>query len=304
MKKSSPTIALTNVYKRFGDLEAVSDVTVRVDAGEVIGFVGPNGAGKTTTISMMMGFIRPTKGRVELLGKVVEPESAHKLHADIGYVAGDMVLPSTLTGKQFLAFQAAQNGSKEKRVAELMHQLHPVLDRPIKTLSRGNKQKLALFAALQHDPKLLILDEPTSGLDPLMQDMFLGTIRREAKRGVTVFMSSHILSEVSSVCSRIVFMRGGKFIVDKPITAITEQLGKHVVIRTPDASKLAKYVPSGAVVISHTAHEIRLTVTPETLKPFMRWVLSKNFSDITIEDRDLDDVFHELYTDTSRRIRS
>jgi len=293
--KTSPTIALTNIYKRFGDIEAVSDVTVRIGKGEVVGFVGPNGAGKTTTIAMLMGFLRPSKGTVQLLGQSVSPETAHRLHQDIGYVAGDMVLPSGLTGKQFLDFSASQNGRDEARYDQLIHQIDPVLGRPIRTLSRGNKQKLALFAALQHEPQLLILDEPTSGLDPLMQDEFLRTVRHEARRGTTVLMSSHILSEVSVLCSRILFIRSGKFIVDQPIETLLAQLGKHVTIKTHEAAKLAKVLPAGTTLVAKTANKLRLSIDPDQLKPFMRWVVSKNFSDITIEDRNLDDVFQELY---------
>ena len=303
MKSTTNTLTLANVYKRFGDIEAVSDVTLAIKRGEIVGFVGPNGAGKTTTISILMGFIRPTKGKVHILGREITPESAHLVHGSVGFVAGDMVLPASLTGKQFLSFTAHQNGRDEKRFARLVHQLHPVLDRPIKTLSRGNKQKIALIAALQHKPEILILDEPTSGLDPLMQDIFLKTIAREAGDGTTVLMSSHILSEVSSICSRIVFMRSGKFFVEQPIGAITNQLGKHIVITSKNATKLMQYLPSGTEVIEHSAFKLRVAIATEELKPFLRWLMTKEFTDLVIEERDLDDVFHELYVDPSRRKR-
>lgn len=300
MQQRATTISLTNITKRFGELEAVSDVTVSVKAGEVVGFVGPNGAGKTTTISMMMGFIRPTLGQIKILGRVITPETAHAVHKDIGYVAGDMVLPDALTGKQFLAFCAAKNGRENTQFVQLVDRLQPILDRPLKQLSRGNKQKIALIAALQHAPSILIMDEPTSGLDPLMQEIFLKTVQTEARRGTTVFMSSHILSEVSSICDRVIFMRAGKFIVDKPIHTITDQLGKHVIITTPEAKKLANFLPSGVQMLSQQGKELRVQVSPDELKPFMRWLMTKNFDDIVIENRDLDDVFHELYTATQR----
>ena len=303
MKKQTASIALKNVYKRFGELEAVSDVTVSIYPGEVVGFVGPNGAGKTTTISLLMGFLRATKGKIAVLGHDIEPETAHRVHAKIGYVAGDIVLPETLTGKQYLAFTASQNGRDEAQYDRLLKQLDPVLKKPIKTLSRGNKQKIALVAALQHSPKVLVLDEPTSGLDPLMQDVFLKTIQQEARRGTTVLMSSHILSEVSSICTRIVFMRAGKFIIDKPVTALTEQLGKHVTITAAEPKKLISYLPDTVQLLGHTGSEVRLNVPIKTIKPFMRWLLTKSFDDVVIENRDLDDVFHELYGGTRRRNR-
>ena len=304
MKTTTSTLTIANVYKRFGDIEAVSDVTLSIKRGEIVGFVGPNGAGKTTTISMLMGFIRPTQGRIHILGQEVTPETAHRLHKNIGYVAGDMVMPPGLSGKQFLDFIAGQNGRDEKRFERLVHQLHPVMNRPLKTLSRGNKQKIALIAALQHKPEILILDEPTSGLDPLMQDVFLKAITHEAGEGTTVLMSSHILSEVSDICDRIVFMRSGKFIVDQPINAITKQLGKHVVVTSTSAAKLKQYIPENVEIISHTTTQLRLAVSLSDLKPFLRWLMTKEFSDLTVEERNLDDVFHELYVDTGRRKRS
>lgn len=289
------SLKLANVSKHFGSFEAVSDVTLAIKPGEVVGFVGPNGAGKTTTISMIMGFLGTSRGKVDVFGIQITPESAHKAHRDVGYVAGDMVLPSNLTADQYLRFMAHTTGRDSGRYDQLVAQLSPVLGKPLKSLSRGNKQKIALIAALQHRPKLLVLDEPTSGLDPLMQDTFLATIRHEAKQGTTVLMSSHILSEVADVCNRIVFMKNGKFILDQPIASITAQLGKHVIINAKRTEPIAKYLPDYAEVITKTSTQVRLSIPAKELKPFMRWLVNKDFDDLTIEDRDLDDVFHELY---------
>lgn len=293
--KTTSTIRLTNLTKRFGDIEAVSDVTLAVRAGEVVGFVGPNGAGKTTTISMMMGFIKPTKGAVTILGLPVEPQSAHKVRGSIGYIAGDMELPEHLTGTQYLTFSAAQNGRDKKQYDKLLSSLSPVLDKPLKQLSRGNKQKIALVAALQHAPMILLLDEPTSGLDPLMQEVFLGVVRDEAKRGATVFMSSHILGEVSQVCDRIIFMKGGRFVLDRSMSSFSDQLGKHVIITSTSAPKLAKVLPENVTVLGQKLSELRLSVPQAELKPFLRWIGSKQFDDLVIENRELEDIFHDLY---------
>lgn len=301
MQQPAATLSLSNVSKRFGDLDAVQDATLTVRPGEIVGFVGPNGAGKTTTISILMGYLRADKGAVHILGRAVTPETAHKTHRSVGFVAGDMVLPSALTGDQFLRFTAAQSGRNHKHYERLHDQLKPILDKPIHTLSRGNKQKVALMAALQHTPKILILDEPTSGLDPLMQETFLAAIRHEARRGATVLMSSHILSEVSSICSRIVFMKSGKFILDQPIEAITGKVGKQVIITSPESVKLKQFLPEDVQLLSHTAGQLRLIVPTVALRPFLRWLAAKHFTDITIEERELDDVFHELYVDTKRR---
>ena len=303
MSNNSTTLSLANVTKRFGDIEAVRDVTFTVKAGEIVGFVGPNGAGKTTTISLLMGYLRPDRGSISILGNKISPETAHRTHGSIGFIAGDMSLPRQLTGAQFLDFIAKQNGRNQEQYDQLVHQLDPVLNRPIHLLSRGNKQKIALVAALQHKPSILILDEPTAGLDPLMQDIFLKTIGREARRGATVLMSSHILSEVSTICSRIIFMKAGKCILDQSIETITGKLGKQVTITSPDAPKLKQFLPDSVTLISHNHTQLHLIVANSELKSFLRWIMSKHFTDITIEERELDDVFHELYIDTKRKAK-
>lgn len=297
MQRTATSLSLSNVSKRFGDVDAIQDVTLTIRPGEIVGFVGPNGAGKTTTISILMGYLYADKGTVQILGRRVVPETAHKAHRSIGFVAGDMALPGSLTGTQFLTFMAAQNGRDKKQYERLLGQLNPVLDRPLRALSRGNKQKLALIAALQHAPKILILDEPTSGLDPLMQDSFLTTIHQEAKRGATVLMSSHILSEVSSICSRIVFMKAGRFILDQPIGTLMGTLGKQVVVTSSDATKLKQFLPEDVQLVRSSATQLSLIVPKRALPAFLRWITTKQFTDITIEERELDDVFHELYID-------
>lgn len=296
-KSSNHTLTIGNLSKRFGELEAVSDISFAIKPGEIIGFVGPNGAGKTTTISLIMGFLRPTTGFVNVLGDLILPESAHKVHGRIGYISGDMVLPVHLTGKQYLDFTSHRNGRSDEYYEKLCAQLRPVLNRPIRQLSRGNKQKLALISALQHEPKLLVMDEPTSGLDPLMQDVFSEVVSTEAARGTSVLMSSHILGEVSSICSRIVFMRAGKLILDKPIQEITRQLGKQIIISTKNSKTLVNYLPKEAVLVESTEKQLRVAVDNANIKPFLRWLLTKDFTDILIEERNLDDIFHELYAD-------
>ena len=293
--RTSPSIVVANLVKRFGDIDAVNDVTFEIQPGEIVGFVGPNGAGKTTTISMMMGFIAPTRGSVTIHGQAITPQTAHQARKRIGYVAGDMVLPANLTAKQYLDFTSAVQGRVSEQFDRLVRELSPVLDRRIKNLSRGNKQKVALVAALQHRPDILILDEPTSGLDPLMQDIFLKTIRDEAARGATILMSSHILSEVSDVCNRIIFMKTGKLIMNRSIDGITAQLGKRLLITSSDAKKIRTQVPKHATVIHSDATSLEIGFEKTTLPEMLRWVSTKNVSDVSIHDKNLDDIFHDLY---------
>lgn len=201
-------IELGQTAKRYGKFTAVDDVSIRIEKGEVVGFVGANGAGKTTTINMMLGFTSPSQGKVKLFGETVLPRTAHRQHQRIGYASSDMQLPLRLTGRQYLEFIRHRSGKDiAKRLEQLQARFKPELDKKISTLSRGNKQKIALIGAFVTEPKLVILDEPTSGLDPVMQGQFLQLVRDEQLRGTTIFMSSHYLGEVVEVCSRVILMR-------------------------------------------------------------------------------------------------
>ena len=290
-------LALTRVTKRFGTVLALDGVSFAVKRGEVVGFVGANGAGKTTTIRTILGFISASDGETKVFGTVVTPAGAHKLHRKIGYAAGDMGLPSKLTGAQFLRFTSGQfGGSHEPRLAELTNRFKPVLDKKIGTLSRGNKQKIALIAAFMTNPELIVLDEPTSGLDPLMQEVFLDLVREVQASGATVFMSSHYLNEVADVCSRVILMRDGKVVCDMATADMLEGSGKRIRIVT---RYKATKPPAGAVDTEKTleGNELTLTFTyrgkPNELQV---WVAGlKQLHDIEITEHNLEGVFASLY---------
>lgn len=292
-------LRLNVVSKHFGSLRALDEVSFAVTKGEVVGFVGANGAGKTTTISTILGFIAPTSGSVQVFGEAVLPASAHKLHRNIGYAAGDMELPPRMTGGQYLAFVAHQTkGKHDKRLGELVERFQPQLDKKIGTLSRGNRQKIALIAAFLTGPKLVILDEPTSGLDPVMQEAFLQLIREEAARGTTVFMSSHYLSEVADVCSRVILMRSGRIIRDMSSAEMLAGSGKHVRIVTRHR---AVKPPAGATDVEQVHDEGQTTLSfvhqgsPSQLQV---WVAAlKQLEDIEITEYNLEGIFKSLYED-------
>ncbi len=298
MSPRNSIISLESVTKAYGSLHAVDDISLTVRPGEIVGFVGPNGAGKSTTIGLLMGFGRATRGDVRLFGDVVRPQNAERHHAQVGYIAGDMALPGSLTGRQYLAHMAALTRPNTVRQQELIDQIHPVLDGPIKQLSRGNKQKIAMIAALQHQPKLLLLDEPTSGLDPLMQETFLKLIAREAKGGSTVFMSSHILSEVLLVCERVLFMKRGRIILDSSIKDIEAQGGKEIAI-TADKKTLVALLrthPAGLTSPKQSGNTVRF-MYQGPINPVVRWLGSHTIKDLQIRERDLDSIFHDMYRD-------
>lgn len=290
-------LRLKHVSKHFGATKALDDISCAVKKGEIVGFVGANGAGKTTTISTILGFIDASEGEVEVFGETVRPAMAHRLHGKIGYAAGDMELPPRLTGQQFLSFVLHQSkGDHTVRLAELVRKFKPELDKKIGTLSRGNKQKLALVAAFVTDPELIILDEPTSGLDPVMQEVFLQLVREVQAAGVTVFMSSHYLSEVAEVCSRVILMRDGKIIRDLAAKEMLTKSGKAV--RVVSGYKALR-PPLGAeeVVLSHDGGKTVLSfvshLSPAKLQVWVAGV--KQLEDIEITEYNLEGVFASLY---------
>ena len=289
------SIRVKHLSKKFGKTRAVDDISFDIQKGHIVGFVGPNGAGKTTTISMLMGFLNSSEGSIAIHGKTITPRSAHTTHKYIGYVAGDMELFDNLTAEQYLNFLKNRYGSSERQ-KELIKRFQPKFGEKLKHLSRGNKQKVALIGAFQHSPSIAILDEPTSGLDPLMQETFLKMIKEEQARGATVFMSSHILNEVASICDRVMFMKKGKVVTDQPVKALEDAAGKSITIVTskPDIKSIATHLLDGASLISKTDHMLKLGYKGD-IKRFLRWINTHPISDITITDLDLDDIFHDLY---------
>ncbi len=202
-------IEAEKVTKFYGASRGVVDLSFEVEAGEVFGFLGPNGAGKTTTIRLMLDLIRPNAGKIELFGLDAQEDSV-AIRRRIGYLPGDLHLYERLTARELLRYFAALRGLDGLGDGEqLAERFELELDRPIKALSKGNRQKVGLVQAFLHRPDLLLLDEPTAGLDPLVQITFNDLLREVAAEGRTVFLSSHILSEVQRLADRVAIIREG-----------------------------------------------------------------------------------------------
>lgn len=297
MSDSQSIIRLQHVTKEFGSTKALDRVSFQVSKGEIVGFVGANGAGKTTTISTILGFIRPTSGEVELFNTKVSPQKAHLLHSRVGYAAGDMGLPTRLTGAQYLAFVMHQiPGDHSKRYAELCVRFKPQLEKKIGELSRGNRQKIALIAAFVSDPDLLVLDEPTSGLDPVMQEVFLDLVRRAQTNGKTVFMSSHYLNEVADVCSRVILMRNGAVIEDISAQELFEKSGKLVRIVTGYKATRPPKQTSGVKIETVDGLTTLSFVFNGKVTEIQRWIASvKQLQDVEISEYNLEGAFKSMY---------
>ncbi|MGZ4372148.1 MAG: ABC transporter ATP-binding protein, partial [Gaiellaceae bacterium] len=206
-------VSLQNLTKSYGRARGVVDLNLTVRSGEVFGFLGPNGAGKTTTIRTMLDLIRPTSGRVLIFGLDARTDGV-AVRRGVGYLPGDLRLYEHLTPRELLSYFAALRKLSTLAEAErLAPRLELELDRPVAALSRGNRQKVGLVQAFMHRPQLLVLDEPTSGLDPLVQQTFYELAREAVAEGRTIFLSSHVISEVQHVADRVGLVREGRLVL-------------------------------------------------------------------------------------------
>lgn len=209
---SETIIKADHLTKDYGNGHGIFNISFEVERGEVFGFIGTNGSGKTTTIRNMMGFIRPDKGSISVLGMNSWQQSVH-IKPFVSYVPGEIAFPKLTSGTDFLKLQAEYLGVTDFNYMNKlikMLQLDPSAN--LKRMSKGMKQKTALVAALMGDRDILVLDEPTTGLDPLMRDVFLDLIREEKRKGKTIFMSSHIFEEIEDVCDKAAIIKDGKLI--------------------------------------------------------------------------------------------
>ncbi|WP_420596370.1 ABC transporter ATP-binding protein [Deinococcus sp.] len=209
----------------------LSPLTLSVEVGEVFGFIGPNGAGKTTTIRTLMGFLRPTAGSGRILGRDVWYER-EAVHTRVGYLPGEVHLSRDDSARDLMRRSCQlRGGASDAYGLEVARRLELRLDAPLGTLSKGNRQKIGLTLALMHRPELLILDEPTDGLDPLAQETVLDLLREAAHEGRTVFLSSHVLSEIERVAGRVGLIRRGKLIRLEEVRALRASLPQQVAVR-------------------------------------------------------------------------
>ncbi|MCT4377804.1 ABC transporter ATP-binding protein [Leuconostoc falkenbergense] len=227
-------LKVKHVTKKFGDFTAISDVSFDVKKGEIVGFIGPNGSGKSTTIDLILGLTHATSGQIEIAGEQLNRNNSAKLRQNMSFLSTDMNLDRTVTGRQALTYFAnlrhVPESERSSRIDHLAGLLNANLDKPIKKLSRGNRQKISLIAALLNNPKLLVMDEPTSGFDPVVQNIFIDLIHQHKKNGGAGLISSHNLSEVAEICDRVVFIVGGKIVANKEMAELQAIAPKHEVI--------------------------------------------------------------------------
>lgn len=233
MTTQEPAIVIENLVKSYGKVQAVRGISMRIERGEIFGFLGPNGAGKTTTIRCMLDVIRPTVGTIRVLGLDAQSDR-HAMHQHIGYLPGDVRLPGRMTGKQIINYFANLQGREPVLLDDLIERFDVEVKRPLKGYSKGMRQKIGIVLAFMCDPDVLILDEPTSGLDPLLQKTFNEFLLEERQRGKTIFMSSHIMSDVEKVCQRVAVIRSGELVTLETVEALREKAGQQVTVEFGD----------------------------------------------------------------------
>jgi ABC-2 type transport system ATP-binding protein len=235
-------IEINHITKDYGSHRGVFDLSFEVNEGEVLGFLGPNGAGKTTTIRQLLGFIKPDKGSVSILGKDCFAQ-ADEIQSSLGYLPGEIAFIDSMSGMEFIRFVAKMKNMKGLgRAPELMKQFELNADGKMKRMSKGMKQKIGIVCAFMQDPDILILDEPTSGLDPLMQNRFVELILSEKKRGKTILMSSHIFEEIERTCDRAAIIREGELVAVETMEKLCSGKQKVMEITFADKDMAAGYV--------------------------------------------------------------
>ncbi len=292
----APAISLERLSKTYGTTHAVRDVSLDVAAGEIFAFLGPNGAGKSTTIRMILGLQHPTSGSARVFGLDVQDNMA-AVHRHIGYLPGELALYPRMTGHRLFEFFAHAHGKIDRTYLDsLVARLDVITTRPVRELSKGNRQKLGIVLAFMHQPELLILDEPTSGLDPLMQHEFELLLRETVGEGRTVFLSSHELDEVQRLADKVAIIKEGQIIVNDTVRALSGGLPRTVEARFGthlDSSLFARL--KGVRIRENTDGHLSLEVSG-AIAPVLRILADHNPIDLTCRQASLDELFLTMYS--------
>ena len=283
-------IQTEKLTKYYGKSRGIIDVSLSVDEGELFGFIGPNGAGKSTFIRTMLGLISPTSGSAEIFGKDITANKVDNL-SDIGYLPSEASFYSGMRVRDILSLSAKlRKKDCSKEAQALCERLELDTDRKIGELSLGNRKKVGIVCALQHRPRLYILDEPTGGLDPLMQKEFYDIIKERNDEGATVFLSSHILSEIGRYCKSAAVIREGKLLVSDSVANLVHTGIKRVTLR--GVADFPNIENARDVVKENDSIKFLYSGDPSEL---LRILSTVSFEDINIIDPDLDEVFMHYY---------
>jgi ABC-2 type transport system ATP-binding protein len=283
MTTPEPVIVIDQLQKSYGKVQAVRGISMSVERGDIFGFLGPNGAGKTTTIRCMLDVIRPSAGIIRVLGLDAQRD-ALALHQRIGYLPGDVRLP----------------GLEPVLLNELVARFDVEMKRPIKGYSKGMRQKIGVVLAFMCDPDVLILDEPTSGLDPLLQKTFNEFLLEEQSRGKTVFMSSHIMSDVEKVCQRVAVIRQGELVTVEEVEKLREKAGQRVTVEFGDTvtqEELARIPGVSMVSKSNSSYHFNIS---GNMDPLIKALSHHEVVRLQAEEAPLEEVFLKFYEEPAK----
>ncbi len=302
---SASVIAINGLSKTYGSgsgaTVALDNLNLTVNRGEIFGYLGPNGAGKTTTIRMLLDLIRPSAGSATIFGMDVR-ESSVDIHQRIGFLPGELSLWEGRTGNQIINFIASVRGETKgivKQGAEMSERLQLDTTKRVRDLSSGNKRKLGLVLAMMHAPELLILDEPTGGLDPLVQQTFHEMMDEYRDKGNTVFLSSHILSEVQAICDRVGILRDGDLKAVETVERLTQVEFHSVEVAFRDAipAGLLQQLDDLSVISDLNANgsKVRMRLVGD-FDPLLRAISTGYVEMMRIEEPTLEDIFLAYYS--------
>lgn len=294
-----PLIVTERLSKRFGQTKAVTDLSLEVKAGEIVGFLGPNGAGKTTTIRMLMGFINPSSGRCQVLGDSVRAQP--RLRGRIGYLPGDFRMDPAMSGRDLFGwFGRLRGGVDRKRIDELVERLRLDSSQRFGALSKGNRQKIGIVQALMNDPDVLILDEPTTGLDPIIQRQFLELVRNAASRGAAVLFSSHVLPEVERLASRVAIIRAGRLVTSSTVDGLLDRARHRLELRFTDPVPQDLFRNVSGVVEQEVDGKTVVITLDGPVGPAMQVAASRpGLLRVGSATNELEDLFMNLYEEPS-----
>jgi ABC-2 type transport system ATP-binding protein len=291
----SAVIEIEKLTKSYGSHRGIIDVDLTVDEGEAFGFLGPNGAGKTTTIRTLLDHIRPTSGQARIFG-IVTTDDPVAIHRRVGYLPGEFTLYDKLTGGQTIEYFANLRGGVDAQFQrQLIDRLEVDPSRKFKEYSKGNKQKIGLIVALQHRPDLLMLDEPTSGLDPLVQQTFYTVIREAKAEGRTVFLSSHILSEVERTCDRVAIIRDGRLVKVDRVEALRDLAHHEVELRFAGDVPVGAFAALAGVSDVTTEDNLLRMRVSGSITPVVREAANYELLDFVSREPSLEETFLAQY---------
>ncbi|WP_394939754.1 ABC transporter ATP-binding protein [Psychromicrobium sp. YIM B11713] len=295
------------ITKKYGSRLALNGVSFTMPKGTVFGVIGPNGAGKTTTMRTLLDIVRPTSGQATVLG--VDPRQAGpELRRRIGFLPGELILDGRSTGRKLLQHYADISGPVSKGyLEELAERLGLDLSRPVRKLSKGNKQKLGIVQAFMHKPDLLVLDEPTSGLDPLMQQVFLELVAEARQAGQSVFLSSHVISEIQQAADEVAILRDGKIVTISSVEELRASAIRHLKLVTTGISsdelrqRLEALEGVGNISVHSNANDVEAKATLiGAVQPVIQAISTLPLRDLVLEEPDLEESVLKLYSSDSK----